>query len=128
MLKPTFVKKNPFFHSGRYLRAALLPNSLNSLCTSLFSDFKKPVFGDSFSISIPLNKIYTKTLQVNVLCVVNGQREEIIVSRVVSTFMSLHITKIPFAGMCPNQFGRIQSGRLDVALVQFAQLSIHSEL
>lgn len=39
----------------------------------------KPVFGNSFSVSIPLNKLYTKTLQVNVLSVV-GQREEIVVS------------------------------------------------
>lgn len=63
----------------RYLRAALLPNSQQSIRTNLFSDFQKPVFGDSFSMPIPLNKIYTKTLQVNVLSVV-GQREEIIVS------------------------------------------------
>lgn len=42
-------------------------------------EFQKPVFGESFSVPIPLNKIYTKTLQVNVLSVV-GQREEVIVS------------------------------------------------
>lgn len=47
--------------------------------TNMFSEFQKPVFGDSFSLPIPLNKIYTKTLQINVLSV-NGQREEIIVS------------------------------------------------
>lgn len=40
--------------------------------------FQKPVFGESFSVPIPLNKIYAKTLQVNVLSVV-GQREEIVV-------------------------------------------------
>lgn len=63
----------------RYLRAALLPNSQQSLRTNLFTDFEKPIFGDSFSMPIPLSQIYTKTLQINVQSVV-GQQEEIIVS------------------------------------------------
>lgn len=64
----------------RYLKAALLPNSQQSLRTSLVSGaLLKPVFGNSFAVAIPLNKLYTKTLQVNVLSVV-GQREEIVVS------------------------------------------------
>lgn len=61
-----------------YLRAALLPNTQQSIRTSLISGaVLKPVFGDSFTVPIPLNKLYTKTLQVNVLNVI-GQREEII--------------------------------------------------
>lgn len=61
-----------------YLRAALLPNTQQSIRTAVISGaVLKPVFGDSFTVPIPLNKLYTKTLQVNVLNVV-GQREEII--------------------------------------------------
>lgn len=41
--------------------------------------FQKPVFGESFTVPIALNKIYTKTLQVNVFSVA-GQKEEMIVS------------------------------------------------
>lgn len=69
------------FSFFRYLKAALLPNSQQqSLRTSLVSGaLLKPVFGNSFSVPIPLNKLYTKTIQVNVLSVV-GQREEIVVS------------------------------------------------
>lgn len=69
-----------YSYPNRYLRAALLPNSQLSLRTSLVSGaLLKPVFGNSFAVPIPLNKLYTKTLQVNVLSVV-GQREEIVVS------------------------------------------------
>lgn len=74
------INKNWIYLKTRYLRAALLPNTPQSVRTSLVSGgVLKPVFGDSFTVPIPLNKIYTKTLQVNVLIVV-GQREEIIVS------------------------------------------------
>lgn len=63
-----------------YLRAALLPNTQQSIRTQTISGgFQKPVFGESFTVPIPLNKIYTKTLQVNVLSIV-GQKEEVIVS------------------------------------------------
>lgn len=65
--------------SCRYLRLALLPNSNQSVRTSVFSDFQKPMFGDSFSMAIPLNQLYTKTLQVYVISVL-GPCEDIIVS------------------------------------------------
>lgn len=64
----------------RYLKAALLPNTQQAIRTQLVSGaLVKPAFGDAFSVSIPLNKIYTKTLQVTVISVCE-QREEIIVS------------------------------------------------
>lgn len=61
-----------------YLRAALLPNTQQSIRTSLVSaDVLKPIFGDAFTVPIPLNKLFTKSLQVNVVNVVE-KREEII--------------------------------------------------
>ncbi|KAJ6637075.1 Protein kibra, partial [Pseudolycoriella hygida] len=65
-----------------YLMAALLPNS-QPVRTNLVCDFQKPVFGDSFFMPIPLNKIYTKTLQINAMSVL-GRREEIIGSAQIS--------------------------------------------
>lgn len=74
------INFNLFTFICSYLKAALLPNSQQSLRTSLASGaLLKPVFGNLFSVPIPLNKLYTKTLQVNVFSVV-GQREEIVVS------------------------------------------------
>lgn len=64
----------------RYLKAALLPNSQHSIRTPIINGgVLKAVFGNSFTVPIALNKLYTKTLQVNVLNV-DGQHEEIIVS------------------------------------------------
>uniref|UniRef100_A0A1B0EZL0 Protein kibra n=1 Tax=Phlebotomus papatasi TaxID=29031 RepID=A0A1B0EZL0_PHLPP len=61
-----------------YFKAALLPNSSQMLRTNNFTDFQKPVFGDSFSIAIHLHKVFTKTLQVNAIAILTGQREECI--------------------------------------------------
>lgn len=75
----------------RYLKAALLPNSQQSLKTSHVSGaVLKPIFGNSFAVPIALNKLYTKTLQVNVLSVV-GQREEIVVSIPLAVWILLQI-------------------------------------
>lgn len=35
-------------------------------CTQMVKDLKKPTFGDIFTVPVPANKIYTKTLQVTV--------------------------------------------------------------
>lgn len=74
----------------------------------------KPVFSESFSVPIPLNKLYTKTLQVNVLSVV-GEREEIIVSFIDSASLKAFTKKFldSSTGLCSSQFGRIQRGRFD---------------
>ncbi|XP_055373890.1 protein kibra [Condylostylus longicornis] len=64
-------------NSQIYLRAALLPNSLQSIRTKTVTELQKPVFGESFSIPISLSKILSKVLQVTVVCV-SGQKEEII--------------------------------------------------
>ncbi|XP_055679801.1 protein kibra isoform X2 [Lutzomyia longipalpis] len=61
-----------------YFKAALLPNSSQTLRTNNFTDFQKPVFGDSFSTPIHLHKVFTKTLQVNAMAIFGGQREECI--------------------------------------------------
>lgn len=63
----------------RYLRAALLPNSLTSIRTKAMSDFQKPVFNDTFAVPISLSKLLTKSLHVTVVSM-TGQKEEIIVS------------------------------------------------
>lgn len=84
------------FHIDRYLKAALLPNNQQSLRTSLVSGaVLKPVFGNSFSVPLPLNKLYTKTLQVNVMSVV-GQREEIVVSNPFTIHILQSETRISF--------------------------------
>ncbi|XP_063991424.1 protein kibra isoform X2 [Diachasmimorpha longicaudata] len=69
-----------------YIKAALLPMQppINHMCcTKAVTDLRKPTFGESFPISVPLNKLYTKTLQVNVWCT-SGESEECLGSAQVS--------------------------------------------
>lgn len=52
-----------------YIKAALLPNSAqNSLtcCTKPITEIDKAKFNETFSFQVPLNKLCTKTLQINV--------------------------------------------------------------
>ncbi|XP_017772519.1 PREDICTED: protein kibra isoform X1 [Nicrophorus vespilloides] len=50
-----------------YIKAMLLPNTPSTVCcTKPVKDLKKPTFGDIFNLSVPLKKICTKTLQINV--------------------------------------------------------------
>ncbi|XP_039294559.1 protein kibra isoform X1 [Nilaparvata lugens] len=52
-----------------YIKAALLPSGPTSVltcCTKPISDLTKPRFGETFPLSVPLSKLCTKTLQVNV--------------------------------------------------------------
>ncbi|XP_014606248.1 PREDICTED: protein kibra isoform X1 [Polistes canadensis] len=54
-----------------YIKAALLPMQppVNQMCcTKAVTDLRKPTFGEIFPVAVPLNKLYTKTLQVNVWC------------------------------------------------------------
>lgn len=55
-----------------YIKVALLPMQLpvNHMCccTKSVVDLRKPTFGETFSIAVPLNKLYTKTLQVTLWC------------------------------------------------------------
>lgn len=44
-------------------------------CTKPVVDLRKPTFGETFPIAVPLNKLYTKTLQVNVWCTGNESEE-----------------------------------------------------
>ncbi|XP_051157947.1 protein kibra isoform X2 [Leptopilina boulardi] len=81
-LAALFIPEN----SQVYIKAALLPmqSSLNHMCyTKPVSDLRKPTFGETFPISVPLNKLYTKTLQVNVWCT-GGESEECLGSAQVS--------------------------------------------
>ncbi|KAJ8679667.1 hypothetical protein QAD02_015454 [Eretmocerus hayati] len=69
-----------------YIKAALLPMQppVNYVCcTKPVTDLRKPTFGETFPISVPLNKLYTKTLQVNVWCT-SGESEECLGSAQVS--------------------------------------------
>ncbi|XP_034952676.1 protein kibra [Chelonus insularis] len=69
-----------------YIKVALLPMQppINNICyTKSIVDLRKPTFGESFPIAVPLNKLYTKTLQVNVWCT-NGESEECLGSAQVS--------------------------------------------
>lgn len=62
----------------RYIKAALLPMQppVNHMCcTKPVVDLRKPTFGETFPIAVPLNKLYTKTLQVNVWCTGNESEE-----------------------------------------------------
>ncbi|KAJ8922722.1 hypothetical protein NQ315_007757 [Exocentrus adspersus] len=62
-----------------YIKTALLPTNpaLSSVfCTKLVRDLKKACFGDIFNIPVPANKIFTKTLQVNVWSKTEDQREK----------------------------------------------------
>ncbi|XP_014488000.1 PREDICTED: protein kibra [Dinoponera quadriceps] len=61
-----------------YIKAALLPMQLpvnHMCCTKPVVDLRKPTFGETFPIAVPLNKLYTKTLQVNVWCTSNESEE-----------------------------------------------------
>lgn len=52
-----------------YVKVAVLPAvpSVQSVfATKCLKDVKKANFGDMFNISLPANKIYTKTLQINI--------------------------------------------------------------
>ncbi|KAF3428079.1 hypothetical protein E2986_12623 [Frieseomelitta varia] len=70
----------------RYIKAALLPMQppVNHMCcTKPVVDLRKPTFGETFPIAVPLNKLYTKTLQVNVWCT-GSESEECLGSAQVS--------------------------------------------
>lgn len=61
-----------------YIKAALLPMQppVNHMCcTKPVVDLHKPTFGETFPIAVPLSKLYTKTLQVNVWCTGNESEE-----------------------------------------------------
>ena len=67
----------------RYIKTALLPSlpPINmACCTKPVEDLRKPTFGDNFPVAVPLNILYTKTLQVNVWCIDPSQREDCVVS------------------------------------------------
>ncbi|CAK9813165.1 Protein kibra [Anthophora plagiata] len=69
-----------------YIKAALLPMQppVNHMCcTKPVADLRKPTFGETFPIAVPLNKLYTKTLQVNVWCT-GSESEECLGSAQVS--------------------------------------------
>lgn len=68
-----------------YFRLALLPSAtMQTLRTANVTDFDKPVFDNgNFSIAIPLNKVYTKTLQISAVMEYN-QRDECVGSAQIS--------------------------------------------
>lgn len=73
------------------MKAALLPSAASTpsvCCTKPVSDLTKPVFGDIFNLNVPLNKLYTKTLQVNVCGVSDGSQEKCMVSCMTSFLQS----------------------------------------
>lgn len=69
----------------RYIKASLLPDEGNSAlicCTKPITDIAKPRFGENFPLPVPLNKLRTKTLQVNVWNIVHDQSRECLVSKI----------------------------------------------
>lgn len=52
----------------RYIKTAVLPMIHPKCCTKAVVDLQKPTFGETFSIAMPLKKLYTKTLQVTLWC------------------------------------------------------------
>lgn len=85
LLKTTFLRESNFsFLHFRYIKAALLPMQLpvnHMCCTKAVVDLRKPTFGETFPIAVPLNKLYTKTLQVNVWCTSNESEECLVCTR-----------------------------------------------
>lgn len=69
-----------------YFRLALLPSTtMQTLRTANVRDLEKPVFGNAnFSIGIPLNKVFTKTLQISAVMECNGVRDECVGSAQIS--------------------------------------------
>ncbi|KAK7604923.1 hypothetical protein V9T40_006109 [Parthenolecanium corni] len=62
-----------------YIKASLLPNDGNAAlncCTKPITDLTRPRFGENFPLPVPLNKLRTKTLQVNVWNIVHDQSRE----------------------------------------------------
>lgn len=92
-----------------YLRAALLPASAShSIRTGLVSELQRPVFSDSFAIPCSWWKLFAQTLQVTVVCVGAGQKEEVIVSSLVSNSLVNSISNKICLGFCPSKFGGVQ--------------------
>nr|CAD7454004.1 unnamed protein product [Timema tahoe] len=61
------------------IMAALLPSphpNTPPCCTKTLSDLRKPTFGENFPLSVPLSKLFTKTLQVNVWGMDSSKHEE----------------------------------------------------
>ncbi|XP_014243574.1 protein kibra [Cimex lectularius] len=62
-----------------YIKATLLPNSLQntqSCCTKPIAELDKARFSETFPFQVPLKKLYTKTLQINVWSLaIEGQTE-----------------------------------------------------
>lgn len=56
----------------------LLPNVQQCVRTDNITDLNKPTFGESLIVKIALTKVYTKTLQISVICVINGKEEMIV--------------------------------------------------
>lgn len=126
-----------FFAFRRYIKAALLPMQppVNHVCcTKPVMDLRKPTFGETFPISVPLNKLYTKTLQVNVLCT-SGESEECLV-RTTSFFLKQCLGRELFfnsllclpTGFSPSLTGRLQSRKPERKVVQHPVVPLHAAL
>jgi len=66
-----YLRNYVFLSLFRYIKAALLPMQPpvnHTCCTKSVVDLRKPTFGETFPIAVPLNKLYTKTLQVTLWC------------------------------------------------------------
>uniref|UniRef100_A0A0K2UAI6 Protein kibra n=1 Tax=Lepeophtheirus salmonis TaxID=72036 RepID=A0A0K2UAI6_LEPSM len=68
------------------VKAALLPctSSNSSFCTRSLSDLRKPAFGESFRLSVPIKKLTSKTLQVTIWSISPEGKEECLGSAQVS--------------------------------------------
>lgn len=69
----------------RYVKAALLPtggSATLTCCTKPISDLTRPRFGENFPLSVAMNKLCTKTLQVNVWSLSPDKQVECLVSSV----------------------------------------------
>lgn len=65
-----------------YIKAIMLPATSGNpviLRTKTFNEFVKPVFGASVQVPIPLNKVYTKSLQIKIMILLS-QKEDWVVS------------------------------------------------
>ena len=69
-----------YFVLTRCIKAALLPNPVMSWVTEPSKDIRNPRFSEKFRIVIPKHVLLTKTLQVNIWCLLDNRQEEIYVS------------------------------------------------
>lgn len=119
-----------------YCKAALFPEAPNSsplkCCTKAVRDLRKPTFGDSFPLPVPLHKLYTKTLQVIILSIKDDSQEECLV-RLTNLIFPIQFSSINYIfvvclGLRSSKSSRLQSRKRLREVVQHLEFPIDATL